>query len=83
VAGRVDGVNDELLVACIRIDKVERIARIVLIQRKVADGVIEDDAWCCLAFPRAREEKAKKNDEQDGNKASGMIHHNFNIQFCV
>ena len=51
----------------------------VLLQRKVADGVIENDAWRCLTFPRAREEEAEMNDEQDGNKVSGMIHHKVKI----
>ena len=37
VAGRGDGVDYEAFVACIRIDKVEGIARIVFIERKVAD----------------------------------------------
>lgn len=76
MAGRIDGVDHELLIACIRIDKVEGVTRIVLIQRKVADGVIENDARRCHTFLRAREEQAEINDEQDGNEASGMIHHN-------
>lgn len=79
VAGRIDGVDHELLVACIHIDKVEGVTRIVLIQREVADGVIENDARRCRAFLRAREKKAEMNDEHDGNKASGMIHHNVQI----
>lgn len=83
LAGRVDGVNHKVLVACILIDKVEGITRIVPIQRKVADGVIENDARCCRTFCCAREEKAEMNDEQDGNKVSGMIHHNVQIKFCV
>ena len=83
VAGRVDGVDYEGLVACILIDEVEGITRIVLIQREIADGVIENDARRCLAFPRAREEEAEMNDEQDGNEASGMIHHNVQIKFFV
>ena len=83
VAGRVDGVNHEVLVACIAVDKVEGVTRIVLIQRKVTDSVIENDARRCRTFLRAREEQAKMNDEQDGNKASGMIHHNVRIKFCV
>ena len=83
VAGRIDGVNHEFLVASIAIDEVERITRMVLIQRKVADRVIENDAWRCRAFLRAREEKAEINDEQDGNEASGMIHHNVQIKLCV
>ena len=76
VAGRVDGVDHEVLVACIRIDKVEGVTRIVLLQRKVADGVIENDGRRCLTFPRTREEKGEMKGEQDGNKVSGMIHHN-------
>ena len=83
VAGRIDGVNHELLVACITIDKVEGVTRIIPIQREVADRVIENDARRCRAFLRAREEKAEMNDEQDGNEASGMIHHNVQIKFCV
>ena len=83
VAGRVDGVDHEVLVACIRIDKVEGITRMVLIQREVADGVIENDAWGSRIFLRAREEQAEINNEQDGNKASGMIDHNVRIKFCV
>ena len=83
MAGRGDGVNHELLVACIAIDKVEGITGIIPIQRKVADGVIENDAWRCRTFPRAREEKTEMNDEQNGKKASGMIHHNVQIKFCV
>ena len=75
-AGRIDGVNHKLLIACIAIDKVEGITGIVPIQREVADGVIENDARRCRAFLRAREEQAEINDEQDGNKASGIIHHN-------
>ena len=56
----------------------------VLIQRKVADGVIENDARRCRTFfCRAREEKAEINDEQERNKASGMIHHNVQIKCCV
>ena len=82
-AGRIDGVNHEFLVACITIDKVERVTRIILIQREVADGVIENDARRCLTFLRARKEKAEMNDEQDGKKASKMIHHNVQIKFCV
>ena len=78
-AGRVDGVDHEVLVACIRIDKVEGIAWIVLLQRQVADGVIENDAWRCLTFPRAREEKAEMNDEQEGNNVSGMLHHHVKM----
>ena len=83
VAGRVDGVNHEVLVACIRIDEVEGITRMVLIQREVADGVIENDARRCRTFLRAREEKAEMNDEQNGNNTSGMIHHNVQIKCCV
>ena len=55
----------------------------VLTERKVADRVIEDDARRCGTFRRAREEKAEMNDEQERNKASGMIHHNVIIEFCV
>ena len=56
----------------------------VLTKRKVADGVIENDARRCRTFfCRAGEEKAEMNDEQDGNKASGMIHHKVPIKFCV
>ena len=57
----------------------------VPIQRKVADGVIENDARRCRTFfCRAREEKAEINDEQDGNNTSGMIHHNnVQIKCCV
>ena len=76
VAGRIDGVNHEFLVTSILIDKVEGVARIVPVQREVADGVVENDARRCRTFPRAREENAEKNDKQDGNQASGMIHHN-------
>ena len=77
VAGRGDGDNHEVLVACIAVDKVEGVTRMVLIQRKVADGVIEDDARRCRTFfCRAREKKAEMNDEQDGNNTSGMFHHN-------
>ena len=83
VAGRIDSVNHEVLVACIAIDKVEGVTRIVPIQREVADGVIENDARRCRAFLRAREEKAEINDKQDGDKASGMIHHNVQIKICV
>ena len=83
LAGWVDGVNHKVLVACILIDKVEGITRIVPIQRKVADGVIENYARGSRTFRCAREEKAEMNDEQDGNKVSGMIHHNVQIKFCV
>ena len=83
LAGWVDGVNHKVLVACIAIYKVEGVTRIVLIQRKVADGVIENDARRCLTFLRAGEEKADKNDGQNGNNTSGMIHHNVQIKFCV
>ena len=55
----------------------------VLIQRKVADGVIENDVRRCWSFRRAREEKAEMNEEQERNKASGMIHHNVRIKCCV
>lgn len=82
VAGRVDGVDHEVLVACIAIDKVEGIARVVLTERKVADGVIENDARRCRIFLRAREEQAEMNDEQDGNKVSTVIHCNVRIKFC-
>lgn len=51
VAGGGDGVYHELLVASILIDKVEGVTRIIPIQREVADGVVEDDAWRCRAFP--------------------------------
>ena len=54
----------------------------VPIHRKVADGVIENNAWRCLAFLRAREEKAEKNYEQDGNNVFRMIHHNVQIK-CI
>ena len=83
MAGRVDGVNHKFLVTCIAIDKVEGITRIVFIQREVADGVIENDARGCRTFPGAREEQAEINDEQDGNEASGMIHHNVLIKNCL
>ena len=83
MAGRGDGVNHELLVACIAIDKVEGITGIIPIQRKVADGVIENDARRCRIFRRAREEKAEMNDEQNENDTSGMIHNNVQIEFCV
>ena len=83
MAGRGDGVNHELLVACIAIDKVEGITGIIPIQRKVADGVIENDARRCRTFRRARKEKAEMNDEQNGNDTSGMIHNNVQIEFCV
>ena len=83
VAGRIDGVNHEFLVACIAIDKVEGVTGIVLIQREVADGVIENDARRCRTFLRAREENTEKSDEQNGNKASGMIHNKAPIKYCV
>lgn len=51
----------------------------VPVHRQMADGVVENDARRCRMFFRAREEKAEINDEQDGNKASGMIHHNVQI----
>ena len=82
-AGRIDGVNHELLVTCIAIDKVEGITGIFPIQREVADGVIENDARRCLTFLRAGEEKAEINDEQNGNNTSGMIHNNAQIKLCV
>ena len=84
MAGRIDRINHEILVARILIDKVEGVTRIVPMQRKVADGVIENDARRCQTFPRAREEKAEKNDEQDGNNTSGMIHNNAQIYIlCI
>ena len=83
VAGRVNGVDHELLVACITIDKVERVTRIVPVQSEVADSVIENDTRRCRTFRRAGEEKAEINDEQDGNNTSGMIHNNVQIKFCV
>jgi len=49
----------------------------------VADGVIKNDARRCRTFLRAREENDEMNDEQDENKASGMIHDNIQIIFCV
>ncbi len=55
----------------------------VLLQRKVADGVIENDAGRCLTFPRAREEQGEMNDEQEEDKISGMLHHHVQIIFCV
>ena len=55
----------------------------VLLQRQVADGVIENDGRRRRTFPRAREEKGEMNDEQEGNKVSGMIHHHVQIIFCV
>ena len=76
MAGRVDGINHEVLFACILINKVEGITGIVPIQRQVADGVVENDARRCRIFLRTREEKVEINNEQDGNKVSGMIHHN-------
>ena len=84
MAGRVDGVDHEVLVACIAIDEVEGITRIVLIQRKVTDGVVENDARRCRTFfCRAREKKAEMNDEQERNEASGMIHCNVQIKYSV
>ena len=82
-AGRGHGVNHEFLVACIPIDKVEGIARIVPVQREVADSVIENDARICWTFRRAREENTEMNEEQDENDTSGMIHNNFRIKFWV
>ena len=76
VAGRSDGVDDKFLVACIAIDKVEGVMRIVPVQREVADGVIENDARLRRTFRRAREEKTEMDDEQNGNDTSGMIHNN-------
>lgn len=57
----------------------------VLTERKVADGVIEDDTRRCrtFTFRRAREEKAEMNDKQDGNKVSTVIHNNAPIKCCV
>ena len=55
----------------------------VLIERKVADSVIENDARRCRTFRRTREEKAEMNDEQDGNKVSTVIHCNVQIKYCV
>ena len=85
VAGRIDSVNHEVLIACIRIDEVEGITGMVLTERKVADRVIENDArrFRTFTFRRAREEKAEMNDEQDGNKVSTVIHCNVRIKFCV
>jgi len=83
VAGRSDRVNHEFLVACIAIDKVEGVTRIVSVQREVADGVIENDARRCWTFRRARDEKTEMNDEQNENDTSGMIHNNVQIEFCV
>ena len=74
VAGRVNGVNHELLVACIAIDKVERVTRIVPIQREMADRVIEDYRRLFRGFARARDEKAEMNAAHEGEKASGMTH---------
>lgn len=68
VAGRVDGVDHELLVASILIDKVEGVTGGVLVQREVADGVIEDDARRCRTLARAREEKADMDAKHCGNK---------------
>ena len=82
-AGRIDGVNHKFLVASIAIDKVEGITGIVPVQREVADGVIENDARRCRTLPRAREEKTERNDEQDGNNTSGMIHNKAPIKYCV
>ena len=58
VAGRVDGINHELLVARIAIDKVEGVTRIIPIKGEVTDSVVENDAWRCRTFLCAREEKA-------------------------
>lgn len=57
----------------------------VLTERKVADGVIENDARRCrtFTFRRAREDKTEINDEQDGDKASGRIHDNVQIKYYV
>lgn len=78
-AGRIDGVNDELPVTSIPIDKVEGITGIVLTEREVADGIVEHDGRRRRTFPRARAEQAELNDEQDGNKPFGMIHHNVKV----
>ena len=83
-AGWINGVNDELPVTSIPIDKVEGIAGIVLTEREVADGIVEHDGRRCRAFPRARAEQAELNGEQDGNKPFGMIHHNVQIKkLCI
>ena len=73
-AGRVDGVNHELLVACIAIDKVEGVTRIVPIQREVADSVIKDHRRLFRTLGRAREEEAEMNAAHDGEYVSGMTH---------
>ena len=73
-AGRIDGVNHELLVACIAIDKVERVTGIIPVQRQVADGVVEDYRRWLRTLSRAREEKAEMNTAHDGEKVSGMTH---------
>ena len=74
VAGRSDRVDHELLVACIAIDKVERVTGIIPVQREMADGVIEDYRRWLRTLGRAREEKAEMNAAHDGEKASGMTH---------
>ena len=53
----------------------------VLIQRQVADGVIEDHQRLCRTLGRTREEKAEMKGEQDGNKVSGMTHEIFELDF--
>ena len=74
MAGGIDGVDNELLVACIAIDKVEGVTGIVPLQRQVADGVIEDYRRLRRTLGRAREEKAEMNAAHDGEKVSGMTH---------
>ena len=74
VAGRGDGDNHEVLVACIAVDKVEGVTGIVPVQRQVADGVIEDYRRGFRALGRAREEKAEMDAAHDGEKVSGMTH---------
>ena len=65
-AGRIDGVDHELLVACIAIDKVEGVTGIVPLQCQVADGVIEDYRRWLQTLGRAREEKAEMKAANDG-----------------
>lgn len=77
MAGRVDGVDHELLVASIAIDKVEGVTGIIPVQREVADGVVEDYRRFVRTLGRAREEKAEMNATHDGKKASGMTHELF------
>ena len=74
MAGRINGVDHELLVACIAIDKVEGVTGGVSLQRQVADGVIEDYRWGFRTLGRTREEKAEMNAANDGEKVSGMTH---------